>query len=194
LIYCPKCDRVIIAQIISGGGENVSHVAPVVLGSITDHRHDGWTDWALYGLRFAVPGDYRIEKQTLMSGYLSLSFRNGAKRLVVERWGLAGTLLAKDDLETWYRKDVAPDIKGYRFQIERIDLSGHPGLRMHGRRAGIRQFLRAALSSLTLHPYPGFVTGYAWHCVETNRLLGVRATCAEDDDIAERVRDTIECH
>ena len=38
--------------------------------------------------------------------------------IVVERWGLASTLLAKDDMPTWYRKDAVPDIKGYRVEFE----------------------------------------------------------------------------
>ena len=194
MVDCARCDRVIIAQGISTGDENGSHVAPIILGSIRDHRDDGWTEWALYGLHFAVPAGYKIEKQTLMSGYLSLSFKDAAKRLVVERWGLAGTLLAKDDLEQWYRRDAAPDIKGYRFEIEDAEIHGHDGLRIQGAGVGLKQLAKSAAASLTLHPYPGVMTGYAWHCAESNRLFSVRATHAEGDDIAEKVRELIECY
>lgn len=194
LVYCAKCDRVTIAQVVSAREESVSHIAPVILDSIHDHRDDGWVDWALYGMQFAVPGGYRIEKQQLMSGYLSLAFRLGQKTLVVERWGLVGTLLDGGTLEQWYRKDVQPDIKGYRVQFASHKTAGHEGLKIEGRRRGIRQAVKAVALSLTLHPHPGIFTGYVWHCEESNRLFSVRATHLSGEDIAERVCDTIECH
>lgn len=194
LWYCSECDRVTIAQVVSARDENVSHIVPVMLDSLRDHRDDGWKDWALYGLEFAIPANYRIEKQSLMSGYLSLSFKDRAKTLVVERWGLASTLLAKDSIEEWYRKDAIPDVKGYRVRMEQDKVRGHEGIRIDGRRAGIRQAVKALAYSLTLHPHPGFLTGYAWYCPESNRLFSVRATHPEGEEIAEKVRDSITCH
>lgn len=194
LIYCPECDRVVIAQIVSTRDENVSGIAPLILGSLSDHRVDGWATWALYGLEFMVPRNYRIEKNVFMSGYLCLSFRNGQKTITVERWGLANTLLNEYEMEDWYRKDAQPDIKGYRVKLERATVNGHEGLVLSGRRAGIKQLAKAVLYSLTLHPHPGLISGYAWHCEESNRLFSVRATHIEGDDIAEKVRDTISCH
>lgn len=194
LVYCPKCDRVIIAQVISSRDEDVSHVAPIILGSIKDHRNDGNTSWALYGLEFAVPESYRIEKQSLMSGYLSLSFKRGPKSLVIERWGLAETLLGNYTIEQWYRKDAVPDIKGYRVEFAENEIFGHEGVKMVGRRAGIRQALKAAAYSLTLHPHPGMLTGYVWHCRDSNRLFSVRATHTEGERIAEEVMGSIRCH
>ena len=194
LVHCERCDRVIIAQVIAARDENISQVASDMLDSIRDHRDDGWVEWGLYGLGFAVPPGYKIEKQKLMSGYLALFFRNGAKTLVVERWGLAETLLAKDDMATWYRKDAVPDIKGYRVEFEPEQVAGHEGLRIVGCRSGIKQALRAATYSLTLHSHPGLLTGYVWHCAESNRLFSVRATHVQGEQIAEKVRDMICCH
>jgi hypothetical protein len=194
LAYCPSCDRVLIAQVVSPRDEDVSKIAQVVLSSMRDHRDDGWTSWALYGLEFAVPESYTIEKHTLMSGYLSLAFRSRARRLVVERWGLAGTLLADGNLADWYRKDVQPDIKGFRIEIADDKILGHDGLRINGRAAGVKQALRTAACSLTLHPNPRVVSGYAWRCEESNRLYSVRATHSEGEDVAEKVRDLIKCH
>lgn len=194
LLYCEECDRIIIAQIVSARDDNVSHVAPVILDSIRDHRGDGLVDWALYGLEFAVPKGYRIEKQTLMSGYLSLEFKERAKRLFVERWGLAETLTSKDSLEQWYRKDACPDIKGFKFELASETVRGHEGLKLTGRRAGVKMAAKALASSMTLHPHPGLMTGYAWHCADSNRLFSVRASHLPGDDIAELIRDLITCH
>jgi len=194
LMHCPRCDRVVIAQVISSSDENVTHIAPTILGSISDHRDDGCVAWGLYGLEFTVPEGYRIEKQSLMSGYLSLAFRSGPSSLVVQRWGLPETLLEGDSLEKWYRKDVVPDIRGYRLVFAEVELFGHDGLKVVGRRAGVKQALRAAARSLTLHAHPGHITGYAWHCCDSNRLFSVRATHTGDEEIAESVRDSIRCH
>jgi hypothetical protein len=194
LTYCAKCDRVLIAQVVSPRDEDVAKIAQVALNSMRDHRDDGWTSWALYGLEFAVPPGYAIEKHTLMSGYLSLAFKNRAKRLVVERWGLAATMLGDGNLADWYRKDIRPDIKGFRIEIADEQVRGHDGLKISGRAAGVKQALRTAAYSLTLHSNPRFVTGYAWRCEESNRLYSVRATHSEGEDIAEKVRDLIKCH
>ena len=129
-----------------------------------------------------------------MSGYLSLSFKRGARTLVVERWGLAATLLADDSLRSWYRKDALPDIKGYKVGFEESEIAGHEGLKLDGRRSGIKQFVKAAAYSLTLNPHPKFLTGFVWHCPDSNRLFSVRATHVEGDNIAEEVRGSIECH
>jgi len=194
LVYCQQCQRVIIAQITAAREENVSTIAPDMLGSIRDHREDGWIEWALYGLGFAVPDGYTIEKHVLMSGYIALFFKRGAQTLVVERWGLASTLLAKDDMEEWYRKDAVPDIKGYKVNFEPDEVKAHQGLKIVGRRSGIKQMAKAAFYSLTLHPHPKYLTGYVWHCADSNRLFSVRAAHVEDDDITEKVRDLIKCH
>lgn len=194
LTYCPDCDRVVIAQVVYTREENVSGVVPLILGSLSDHGEDGWSTWALYGLEFAVPKNYRIEKNVFMSGYLCLSFRKGQKTITVERWGLANTMLNEYEMEDWYRKDALPDIKGYRVKLEQETVQEHDGLVLSGRRAGIKQMLKAAAFSLTLHPHPGLISGYVWHCGESNRLFSVRATHTEGDDIAENVRDSITCH
>lgn len=194
LRHCRKCDRVMIVQMLMDREEKVSHLIPAILSSLRDHRDDDRTDWGLYGLEFTVPRGYRIDKQSLMSGYLSLSFKHGASTLVVERWALASTLLASDSLQEWYRKDVVPDIKGYVVQMAEESVRGHSGLRIDGRRRGARQAVKALVHSLTLHPHPGLLTGYAWHCTESNRLFAVRATHSEGNDAAETVRDSIVCH
>ncbi|MCX8053305.1 MAG: hypothetical protein N3B12_05820 [Armatimonadetes bacterium] len=194
LAYCAQCDRVLIAQMVSPRDEDVSKIARVVLDSMRDHRSDGWTSWALYGLEFAVPKGYAIEKHSLMSGYLSLAFKNRGKRLIVERWGLAETMLGGDSLADWYRKDILPDIKGFRTEIIEDRIGEHQGLRVTGTAAGIKQTLKTAAASLTLHPNPTKLTGYAWWCEASNRLFSVRATHLDGEEVAEIVRDFIKCH
>lgn len=191
IVYCEHCERMVIAQVISTREENVSKVGSEILDSIRDHREDGWVEWGLYGLGFAIPPGYSIQKQTLMSGFLALIFKKGPRTIVVERWGLASTLLAKDDMATWYRKDALPDVKGYRVDFEPDTVAGSDALRVTGRRKGIVPALKAALYSLTLHPFPGLLTGFVWHRADSNRLFSVRATHTPGEQIAEKLRDLI---
>lgn len=194
LVHCEKCDRVIIGQVTSTRDEDVSRVASEMLDSIRDHREDDWVEWAMYGLDFAIPPGYSLTKQTLMSGYLALFFKKGSRTIVVERWGLANTLVGRDTMEQWYRKDAMPDVRGYRAKFKPEATAGHEGLKMDGRRCGIVQAAKAAAYSLTLHAHPGLLSGYVWHCEESNRLYSVRATHSEGEAIAEKVRDLIKCH
>lgn len=194
IVHCPKCERLIIAQVVSARDENISHISPSILGSIVDHREDGLADWALYGLEFAIPESYRIEKHSLMSGYLTLTFKDKGKLLVVERWGLANTLLNEYKLDEWYRKDALPDVKGYRVDIRQDDVHGHQGLIIAGKRSGIKQAAKALAHSLTLYPHPGLLTGYAWYCEDSNRLFSVRGTHSKGDTVVENTCDTITCH
>ncbi|NLN74935.1 MAG: hypothetical protein GX139_01300 [Armatimonadetes bacterium] len=191
LVYCPQCERMMIAQVISTRQENVSKTASEILDSIRDHRDDGWVEWGLYGLGFAIPPGYGIQKQTLMSGYLALNYKKGAHTIVVERWGLAGTLLAKDDMATWYRKDAMPDIKGYTVSVEAETIAGGEGLRISGRRKGIVSAVKALAYSLTLNPFPSLLTGFVWHQPEANRLFSVRVTHSANAHVAEKIRDSI---
>ena len=194
IVYCEKCGRVIIAQVIATREENIAATASNMLDSLSDHRDDNWTNWALYGLAFVVPPGYAIDKQKLLAGYLLLSFKNGPRTIVVERWGLASTLLAKDDMQSWYRKDAVPDIKGYKVDFEPKSICGHDGLMIKGRSVGFKQTVKAAAYSFTLSKFPEVLTGYVWHCVDSNRLLGVRVTHSEGEDTAERICDLIKCH
>lgn len=194
MVHCQKCDRLIIGQVTSARDENLARTASDMLDSIRDHRDDGWVEWALYGIDFAVPPGYLLAKQTLMSGYLSLAFKSGARTIVVERWGLANTLVGKDSIEEWYRKDAMPDVKGFRAGFEQESVAGHEGLRMQGRRKGIVQAAKAAAYSLTLHAFPGLLTGFVWHCEESNRLYSVRVTHSQGEETAQKIRDLIRCH
>ena len=194
LTYCAKCDRVVIAQVIWSKDEDVSHLSPVILASLSDHRDDGWSNWGLYGLEFAIPPGYKVEKSRLMSGYLALTFKRGARTIAVQRWGLVSALLEGGSVEQWYRKDVLPDIRGYKVRIDEVSEAGHEGLAISGRRGGIRQAVRALAYSLTLHQYPTVVTGTAWKCDDSNRLFSVWASHAQGEDIAQKVRETIKCH
>lgn len=194
IVYCPDCDRMMIGQVISTRDENLARIGSDMLDSMRDHRDDGWVEWAMYGLDLAIPPGYALTKQTLMSGYLALFFKRGARTIVVERWGLANTLVGRDTMEEWYRKDAMPDVKGYRASFSPEATAGHEGLRMDGRRSGIVQAAKALAYSLTLHSHPGRLTGYVWYCQGSNRLFSIRATHTEGEGIAEKVRDLIKCH
>jgi hypothetical protein len=185
---------VIIAQVIAPLDEDVSSGADRVLSSIMDHTDVGWTAWALYDLQTAVPTEFKLEKQTLMSAYVQLSFKSKYSELNVERWGLASTLLKRMDIVEWFKKDSVPDYKEFRVKIERVEDSDHEMIKVTGRRKGVKQLLRAAVRSLTLRPLPMEVTAYAWHCPESNRLFAVRLIHNGSARILDEVRTRTKCH
>ncbi|MFQ3548343.1 MAG: hypothetical protein SNJ70_01160 [Armatimonadota bacterium] len=192
-LYCEKCDRMIMAQIISSRNDWHKEYAYEILESINDHREDNLINWGLLGFEFAVPEGFQLFKQVTLSGYLSLWFKKQSKILVVERWGLASSLKGNTSLEDWYRADVLNDIKGYRVNIESNRFREHEALKITGRAYGVMQTLKAIGKSFTLYPHPVLLTGYAWYCEESNRLYAVRGLHVEEDDFVELVRDSIPC-
>lgn len=194
LLYCPTCRRVVIAQIVSPLGEDASGVAGELLGTVCDHQDPEWQMWALYDLQVSLPSDYRLVKHSLMSSYIMLSFKSKDAELIVERWGLANTLLKRSGMEDWFRKDSLPDYGGFKLEIKPEDVRGHEGLEVLGRRYGIRQMVRTAARSLTLRPLPQELTTYAWHCTESNRLFAVRVVRDDGGELIGEVMDRIACH
>jgi len=195
LLFCGACQRMVIVQVVSPLEEDLSGLAGEILRSACDHSELGWQTWALYDLEAAIPSEFRLERHTLMSSYILLSFKSKQGELTVERWGLAGTLLKRMDMMEWFRKDSLPDYRGFRVSIEPDEAEGgHEVLRITGRRAGIRQVARAAVRALTLRPLPQELGAYIWHCPDSNRLFAVRAVQSDALRLAREIRDRIECH
>jgi len=193
LRYCAECGRVMIAQVVASHDGRCASLAAEILDSITDHREDGWQDWAVFGLRVAVPPEFRLEKQILMSGYIQLAFKARSGELAVEQWGLASSLLRRSSLEEWYPKDALAQVKHFKVALEPVADEEHPTLRLLGKRIGIGERVKTALRSLTLRPLPQRMHGYAWHCPDSNRLFSIRLV-HDGEGLAERIREEMSCH
>jgi len=195
LLFCGVCRRLVIAQVVSPLEEDASGIAGQILGTLCDHGEVGWQTWALYDLQVALPSDFRLDKYTLMSGYILLSFKSREAEIRVERWGLANMLLKPGGLESWFKADSLPDYRGFEVQIEPDGGEhGHEVLNISGRRRGVLQTLRTAARALTLRPLPQQLAGYVWHCPDSNRLFAVRVAQARPEMLAREIKDRLACH
>lgn len=191
--YCERCGRVLVAQVSSPRNESILSLANEILDSITDHGEDDWTEWALFGVRTAVPPGFALVKQTLLSGYFSLEFKSRFGDLVVQQWGLAGSILKKSALAEWYGRDVLGNLKHFEAGLEPVEDAEHETLRIVGRRSGIVQKIKTLAMSLTLVPLPVTMSGFVWLCPDSNRIVAIRLV-HRDSSLAEKIRERTKCH
>ena len=191
---CDECDRVIIAQVSGSRSDDVQNLASQILPTIQDHSEDGWRTWAMYDLIADVPPGYALEKHRLMSGYIQLIFRKGCSRLVIERWGLANVALKHSSLREWFADQAAYDLKPYRYSIQDVEFEEESGIRITGRRAGLRQALKSAYEFVTLRKPAAYLDGYVWLCQESNKIYSVQSLHPRKENIVDGVLERVGCH
>lgn len=171
--HCAECGRVVIAQVVGQGKDNVSAVAAQMFGSFRDHGEDGWNTWALYDTAVEIPDTFRIVRHRLMSGNVRLEFeRRGGERIVFERWGLANVTLKKFTLAEWFEQTTGTALK--RMSHAETEIRGHTGVRAAREARGILERLRAWRDALrTLRPAAHYEAA-AWQCPEANRIYIVQ--------------------
>lgn len=195
LVYCEECKRVIIAQVVAPNDANCTSMAFGIVDSIKDHGDPGWRDWSIFGLKIAVPEGFKLEKHVLLSGYTRLVFKSRVGELTIEQWALASRLLKRSSIEEWYKKDSLSLVKGFNVALGPVEDEEleHPGCRITGRRVGLVNMVKTLLKSLTLRPLPGKMTGYVWHCPESNRLFSIRLVHSSAS-FMESIRERMVCH
>lgn len=171
--YCKTCKRLVIAQVVGMAKERdaIGHIASQLLGSLQCHSEDGFDRWALYDLQMDVPGDFRLESQKLLSGYLRLEFARGAERIILDRWGLANMTLKRFTLDEWFQNNALLKLK--KLAHDEIETErGHTVSRFKGRLpfGGKLRALREARGSL--RRFPSSYVGGIWKC--ENRIYTVQ--------------------
>jgi len=190
---CAECGRTVIAQVISPPGEQIEPLAREVLTSLEDHAREGKITWALYGLAFEAPEEFRLERQKLMAGYLELALATGRRRLRVCRWGLADVALAERDLQHWYeveqvrRRDVV-------WECEPAVVKEHEGLVVEGHRRRLAHRARRAMERLLRLRIASDFDGRVWHCPQSNRIYAVESVHHEDPQTMLQVVESVACH
>ncbi|UCH34890.1 MAG: hypothetical protein JSV65_00610 [Armatimonadota bacterium] len=190
---CEECGRTVIVQVISRPGEDNEALTRSILASLEDHERDGRITWALYGLAFDAPQEFRLERQQLMAGYLELAFAAGKRKLRVRRWGMADVALAERDLQHWYeveevrRRDVVLD-------CEAAAVKGHDGVNVSGHRRRLFHRARRAGERLMRLRIASDFDGRVWHCAESNRIYSVESVHHEDAQTMLDVVESVVCH
>jgi len=194
LTWCRECRRTVIAQVSAPAGSPIQQVADRVLDSIRDHgREPNMLDWGVYGLAFSTPSNMKLIRYRMMSGFLSMNFKGRAARVIVERWGLADTLLADGGLITWHEKDYLAELKMFAGQTTAMEWSDHEALVTEGHESGMRR-LKSLVRAFGMPSRAERFASLVWHCEPTNRIVGVRAFAAMASDLARAVASTVRCH
>ncbi len=191
--YCAECRRVVIAQVVGRGRDNLADVAASMFGSFTDHADGGWNTWALYDLESEVPEGFVLKSQKLMSGYLLLEFERRGERVRIERWGLANVTRKKFTLAEWFRH--ACRVNNQRVKTIDTRFHEHDAVRAVGRIKGLVSWFRAMRDSLpALRPASQY-NGVVWECGETNKILAVQTWCnRRTEGLLEEVAARCVCH
>jgi hypothetical protein len=184
----PEERRIVHCRLFFDEGNDHKALARRIFGSIRVAPREGMNEWAVFGLRFVVPHDWRLEQSSLRTGSLQFLFKAGSEELEVVRQSLARMTLGKSSLEQWLQATFAKPLKGFRCASKACDYRGHPAARRGGELS-----LRAR--PLAVFRRRCYATALAWHCPEADKLFAVRCQSTRlDDPRAGHCADSIACH
>ena len=203
IIHNPETKRITIVQVMGRLKENWRPTVLRIFKSISDRGDPDLTVWSAYGLRLAVPNNYKLERQKLLSGYLLFAFTRGRNRKIsVERYGPAEVLLneyssEENQLETWFRTRYAKAIRGYGFEVTPYNENGDERITFVGQQT--RLYDNVPLSPVLIFDKIFKRTRlvfYMWRCHHTNRIYVVQTIGRSDasEKLAQKVAKSIFCH
>lgn len=174
---CRECNRVLLMQIWSKSRENMDGIVQRIYRSLKDHPIKGYNPWGIYGLQFKLPEDYVLERRSLVSGRIQLTFKRKGSRLRVERLSLADVLLEEKPLDKWFSESYQKDLNSFGYVIEQTKGLKHDALRIRGSRK------------------KRLLEGYLWHCPFSNKIFVILNTGEERDrGVLEKLFWGIKCH
>ncbi len=186
---CGECGRVILLRLLTRLDETPESYMDQVFQSLEDHATNGQTLWSVYGLRFAMPEDYKLKEYQLKSGHIQLSLEQGRHICTVHRISLAHILLKDTTLANWYNGFFKKQLRDFNYEIFETEIGGHPGIRIEGRpRSRFRQLLRPLPF---LNPRPRqYMDANLWHWEEGNKICIVDHLYRKKDekgDLTQRI-------
>jgi hypothetical protein len=197
--HCLECRRIVLAQITAPEQAVADALAKRVIPKIADHPEGDDCYWSVYGFSFFAPKAFRLEKQSLRSGHLSLELRHKSRRLVAERYGPANVLLKRDRLADWATavKPIFEHLKPFAYKKETLPAeTGHEAVKLAGRRRSARDKARRIGLWLIRRQAPDALEARIWRCEASNRIYVTlaEATPREAEKLADDVSETIRCH
>jgi len=194
LFYCRDCRRTVIAQVSCPEHMDIDWQADAILDTVADHGPDPeMVRWGVYGLEFSVPAGFRLVRSRLMSGFMSMNFRGRPGRVIVERWGLADTLLEPEGMLSWHSREYLSELKMFVGDTSALEWREHEALETRGYEGGLRR-LQSAVRAFGLPGRMEKFASLAWHCPDSNRIVGVRGFGAAPAEWVRRVAATVRCH
>ena len=167
VMLCERSSRAAMLQVIGPlNGQNLRQTAARVLSSFRTYPDGPANLWTAYGFEAETPRRFRLEKTQFMNGYILLSFSDGAKRIAVERYGLADAMLGNAAIDDWFRKAYQKEMKGSSLAVD-------PDLQMQGAYRIWDVRLQKPWERFYRRPA---TRGYFWRDEPSNRIFVARAT------------------
>ena len=203
ILHNPDTKRITIVQVMGRLKENWRPTVLRIFKSISDYGDTEHTIWSAYGLRVAVPKNYKLERQKLLSGYLMFAFaRRKTRKICVERYGPAEVLLNEyteepNPLETWFRARYAKAIRGYGFEVTPHNEHGDEHISFVGQQTRVYDsvpFSPVLIVDKVLKR--SRLTFIIKHCHRTNRIYVVQTIGRNEasEQLAQQVAESIHSH
>ena len=196
--YCSICRRALIVQVYGLGGRAFVTQAEAILASIRCESHDpAVRTWGLYDLLVDVPTDYDLVGQKLMNIYIQLQFRRGASNdlLTVEQWSLANVQLKGAYLNEWFERKRDAMVSGIEPDEAEAVVSGHPALRLDGRKSGLAAVSDGIRSTMRFKKSATHYEAMLWECPESNKAYLVQSLSRRPQgELIEAMAGSLRCH
>ncbi len=188
IVVAPASRRVVHVRVLFAEGRDERALARRLFGSLRVAPRDGADEWAVFGFRFELPQEWRLERSSLRTGCLQFAFRAGGDEFEVVRQSLAGLTLRNSPLEQWLQATFAQALRGFRCTVRADSYRGHPAARC----AGVLSLRARPLAILRARRH---LTALAWRCAEADKLFALRCESrTADDPRVARCADSIACH
>lgn len=162
---CRKCKRVCIVRVLSDTREQLRPMAKRILRSFREHVRGANVPWSVYGLRFAVPESYTLDKYAFHAGRLHIRLQARRRETEAVRLGLAGIVLRKKSLAEVVKKDAIAKSWADKTKFNETKVNGHDGVEATiVPRVRLRRFFLRNRKSLAR----------AWHCEQSNAIYVAR--------------------
>lgn len=192
---CESCNRVFLMRVLGNAGEDFEEIVRKIYGSLKDHSVRGMNTWSIYGFIFKLPEDFVLERRSLLSGRIRLTFKKkseirfgGQERLQIERLSLADLLLENNSLENWFGSFFKKDLRPFEYHLEEEEGLKHETLRISG--VAKRKFVSpGCLGKRRL------LDGFLWSCPQSNKIfLLMRTDTTADKGVLKKLYHQIQCH
>ncbi len=196
ILVAPPSQRVVHVRVFFGAAGDDKALARRIFASARAAPQAVADEWAVFGFRFELPQEWRLEQSSLRTGSLQFVFKAGGDELEVVRQSLAEVTLRgpalrsaeRSPLEQWLAGVFAKAAKGFRCTTRADRCREHAAARC----AGVLSLRARPLAILRARRH---LTALAWHCAEADKLFAIRCESNRPDDPrVARCADSIACH
>lgn len=185
--------RVVLLRVLANLDESLEERAEAVFRSLVDQEGEQAYLWSIYGLRFAVPADCKLESHSLKSGHIQLDFTRDKHSLKVHRLSMARILLKDARLEDWYPVFFKKQLRDFVVEVSAAEVQGREGIAIYGRpRSRWRQLLRPLPF---LNPRPRqYLCTRVWYDAGRDKIAIVEHLHRKKDEEGDLVAVVVDGH